>query len=306
MDRSTLAQQVESVERNVAFLQQEHRILLTGLRLEIRNLKKRCNELSCDLSERPPVRSREGEYKISQNSSHFHMFSQLCVIIDIELEEELLQARLLETEQHLAEQESAMVELRAELRKKGALASALQVRLRDEERRFLDELKRRSHKITTLSRDLRKQTDVAAQLSFQLHSAHFRLYHQTEDYEEDDEEEDDEGGAVQESEWTANSPWTSPVTAESTRQSRASGRMRRSERVRECVPRERVLGPEEPRSMPDPALFLYPFRHRLLPLHRSLGSHWSEGGLSRMSEARIGRFRDRPLREDIGPETTEL
>lgn len=43
MDRSTLAQQVESVERNVAFLQQEHRILLTGLRLEIRNLKKRCN-----------------------------------------------------------------------------------------------------------------------------------------------------------------------------------------------------------------------------------------------------------------------
>ncbi|KAG1970049.1 coiled-coil domain-containing protein 92 isoform X2 [Pimephales promelas] len=284
MDRSTLAQQVESVERNVAFLQQEHRILLTGLRLEIHNLKKRCNELSCDLSKRPPVRTQE----------------------DIEMEEELLQARLLETEQHLAEQESALVQLRVELRKKGALASALQVRLRDEERRFLDELKRRSHKITTLSRDLRKQTDVAAQLSFQLHSAHFRLYHQAEDFEEDDEEEEDDGGAMQESEWTANSPWTSPVMAENARQSRASGRMRRSERVRECVPRERVLGPEEPRPMPDPALFLYPFRHRLLPLHRSLGDPWSEGGLSRMSVARKGRFRNRPLREDIGPETTEL
>ncbi|XP_016374153.1 coiled-coil domain-containing protein 92-like isoform X2 [Sinocyclocheilus rhinocerous] len=267
MDRSTLTQQVESVERNVAFLQQEHRILLSGLRLEIRNLKKRCNELSCELSERPPVRSRE----------------------DIELEEELLQAQLLETEQHLAEQESTLVELRAELRKKGALASALQVRLRDEERRFLEELKRRSHKITTLSRDLRKQTDLAAQLSFQLHSAQFRLYHQAEDYEEEDEEEEDEGGTMQESEWTAKSP----VTAESPRQSRASGRVRRSERVRECVPRERVLGPQEARPMPDPALFLYPFRHRLLPLHRSLG-------------ARIGRFRERPLREDIGPETTEL
>ncbi|XP_016398678.1 coiled-coil domain-containing protein 92-like [Sinocyclocheilus rhinocerous] len=284
MDRSTLAQQVESVERNVAFLQQEHRILLSGLRLEIRNLKKQCSELSCELSERPPVRSRE----------------------DIDLEEELLQARLLETEQHLAEQESALVELRAELRKKGALASALQVRLQDEERRFLEELKRRSHKITTLSCDLRKQTDLAAQLSFQLHSAHFRLYHQTEEYEEEDEEEEDEGGTMQISEWTANSPWTSPVTAESARQSQASGRMRRSVRVRECVPRERVLGPEEARPMPDPALFLYPFRHRLLPLHRSLGGHWSEGGLSRMSEARIGRFRDQPLREDIGPETTEL
>ncbi|KAF4098286.1 coiled-coil domain-containing protein 92 isoform X2 [Onychostoma macrolepis] len=284
MDRSTLTQQVESVERNVAFLQQEHQILLSGLRLEIRNLKKRCNELSCELSERPPVRNRE----------------------DIELEEELLQAQLLETEQHLAEQESTLVELRAELRKKGALASAMQVRLRDEERRFLEELKRRSHKITTLSRDLRKQTDLAAQLSFQLHSAHFRLYHQTEDYEEEDEEEEDEGGTMQESEWTANSPWTSPVTAESPRQTRASGKVRRSERVRECVPRERVLGPEEARPMPDPALFLYPFRHRLLPLHRSLGGHWREGSLSRMPEARIGRFRDRPLREDIGPETTEL
>ncbi|KAG1970051.1 coiled-coil domain-containing protein 92 isoform X3 [Pimephales promelas] len=306
MDRSTLAQQVESVERNVAFLQQEHRILLTGLRLEIHNLKKRCNELSCDLSKRPPVRTQEGEYKISQNSSYSHTFPQLRVIIDIEMEEELLQARLLETEQHLAEQESALVQLRVELRKKGALASALQVRLRDEERRFLDELKRRSHKITTLSRDLRKQTDVAAQLSFQLHSAHFRLYHQAEDFEEDDEEEEDDGGAMQESEWTANSPWTSPVMAENARQSRASGRMRRSERVRECVPRERVLGPEEPRPMPDPALFLYPFRHRLLPLHRSLGDPWSEGGLSRMSVARKGRFRNRPLREDIGPETTEL
>uniref|UniRef100_A0A671QKA4 Coiled-coil domain-containing protein 92-like n=1 Tax=Sinocyclocheilus anshuiensis TaxID=1608454 RepID=A0A671QKA4_9TELE len=197
MDRSTLTQQVESVERNVAFLQQEHQILLSGLRLDIRNLKKRCNELSCELSERPPVRSREGEYQISQDSSHSHMFPQLHVFTDIELEEELLQARLLETEQHLAEQESTLVELRAELRKKGALASALQVRLRDEERRFLEELKRRSHKITTLSRDLRKQTDLAAQLSFQLHSAQFRLYHQAEDYEEEDEEEEDEGGTMQ-------------------------------------------------------------------------------------------------------------
>ncbi|XP_056587519.1 coiled-coil domain-containing protein 92 isoform X3 [Triplophysa dalaica] len=281
MDRSTLAQQVESVERNTEILQQEHRILLNGLRLEIRNLKKRCNDLSCDLSQRPPVRSRE----------------------DVEIEEALLQARLLETEQHLAEQETSLVELRAKLRRKGAAASALQVRLRDEERRFLEELKRRSHKITALSRDLRKQTDVAAQLSFQLHSAHFRLYHQAEDDEEEEEEE--EGGTmqVQESDWTSTSPCGSPVTAESTHQSRASGRMRRSERVRECVPRERVLGPEDPRPMPDPALFLYPFRHSFLPLHRSLGGHWRESGLS---ETRISRFKDRPMRKDIGPETTEL
>lgn len=46
MDTSTLTQQVESVERNIKFLQKEHQVLLTGLRLEIRHLKKRCNGLS--------------------------------------------------------------------------------------------------------------------------------------------------------------------------------------------------------------------------------------------------------------------
>lgn len=46
MDTGTLAQQVESVERNIKFLQKEHQVLLTGLRLEIRHLKKRCNGLS--------------------------------------------------------------------------------------------------------------------------------------------------------------------------------------------------------------------------------------------------------------------
>lgn len=93
----------------------------------------------------------------------------------------------MQTEHHLAEQECSQGELKTKLRHKGEQANALQVRLRDEERRFLEELKRRSHKITALSRDLHKQTDIAAQLTFQLHSARFRLYHQAE--EEDVEEE---------------------------------------------------------------------------------------------------------------------
>lgn len=100
----------------------------------------------------------------------------------------------MQTENHLAEQECSQGELKAKLRHKGEQASALQVRLRDEERRFLEELKRRSHKITALSRDLRKQTDIAAQLTFQLHSARFRLYHQAE--EEDKEEEGERGEKV--------------------------------------------------------------------------------------------------------------
>lgn len=113
---------------------------------------------------------------------------------DIAAEQEVLQARILQSEHHLAEQECSQGELKAKLRHKGEQASALQVRLRDEERRFLEELKRRSHKITALSRDLRKQTDIAAQLTFQLHSARFRLYHQAE--EEDKEEEGERGEKV--------------------------------------------------------------------------------------------------------------
>lgn len=111
---------------------------------------------------------------------------------DTAAEEQFLQAHLLHTERHLAEQECLQGELKAKLRHKGEQASALQVRLRDEERRFLEELKRRSHKITALSRDLRKQTDIAAQLTFQLHSARFHLYHQAEKEDEEKEEEEEE------------------------------------------------------------------------------------------------------------------
>lgn len=119
-------------------------------------------------------------------------FSDNLYILDIAAEEAFLQARLLQTEHNLAEQDCSQRELKAKLRHKGEQASALQVRLRDEERRFLEELKRRSHKITALSRDLRKQTDIAAQLTFQLHSARFRLYHQAEEEENKEEEEDGE------------------------------------------------------------------------------------------------------------------
>ncbi|XP_017348550.1 coiled-coil domain-containing protein 92 isoform X1 [Ictalurus punctatus] len=276
MDTCTVAQQVESVERNIAFLQKEHQVLLTGLRLEIRHLKKRCNDLSCELSKSSPERNRE----------------------DIVAEEEFLQARLLQTEHNLAEQECSQRELKAKLRHKGAQASALQVRLRDEERRFLEELKRRSHKITALSRDLHKQTDIAAQLTFQLHSARFRLYHQAE--EEDDEEEgerDKKGPGC-----LSSSPQVSTSRAEARHRSHCSARLRRSERVRECVPQERILGPEKPRPMPDPTLFLYPFTQRLLPLHISLGGHCGEGD----SQRRMGRLRTRAMREDTGPETTDL
>ncbi|KAF7697342.1 coiled-coil domain-containing protein 92 [Silurus meridionalis] len=288
MDTSNVTQQVESVERNIAFLQKEHQVLLTGLRLEIRHLKKRCNDLSCELSKSSAARNR----------------------VDIATEEEFLQARILQTEHHIAEQECSQGELKAKLRHKGEQASALQVRLREEERRFLEELKRRSHKITALSRDLRKQTDIAAQLTFQLHSARFRLYHQAEegegekDEEKKKEEEEERKGERGEKGPGCLSSFPQVLTArpEARHRSHCSARLRRSERVRECVPQERILGPEKPSPMPDPALFLYPFPQRLLPLHISLRGHCGEGD----SQRQMGRLRTRVTRDDTRPETTDL
>lgn len=43
MDAGRLEQQVANVERGIAFLKQEHLVLLTGLQQEITHLKKRCH-----------------------------------------------------------------------------------------------------------------------------------------------------------------------------------------------------------------------------------------------------------------------
>lgn len=43
MDERKLEQQVASVGRGIAFLEQEHLAMLTGLQLEITHLKRRCH-----------------------------------------------------------------------------------------------------------------------------------------------------------------------------------------------------------------------------------------------------------------------
>uniref|UniRef100_A0A3B5LYF9 Coiled-coil domain containing 92Ba n=1 Tax=Xiphophorus couchianus TaxID=32473 RepID=A0A3B5LYF9_9TELE len=188
-EESRLSHQIQSVERSVAFLRQEHLTLLHGLHLEILSLQKRCSEL-------------------------------------LE-EEEMLEARCKELETRLDEQEYTLGEFRKELGHKGALVGALRANLKEKERHFLEELKRRSHCSTVLNTELQKQTEAAAYLSFQLHAAKQKLQ------------------GVQ-------------LGAE------VSSRV---ERARECVPIEKVLGPAEPTAMPDPALFLQPRRHRARSRH---------------------------------------
>ncbi|KAL7831861.1 hypothetical protein AOLI_G00294090 [Acnodon oligacanthus] len=243
MDRSALARQVESVERSIVFLRQEQLTLLHGLHLEILSLQKRCTELTHELNMKPPGKSES----------------------EVQEEEEQLEARCREVEGRLQEQQQSQCELRTELTHKGALVGALRASLKEKERRFLEELKRRSHRSTALNTELQKQTEAAAYLSFQLHAARQKLQQQRRKQAALEKLPT----SIAEKPSTHSQPQQIPSVKPKRRSGSRPSSYLRAERARECVPRERVTGPEEPMAMPDPALFLRPRRSasRPRPLH---------------------------------------
>ncbi|KAL6078538.1 hypothetical protein STEG23_011107 [Scotinomys teguina] len=120
MDTVSLEHQIQSVQRHISFLKKEQMALLRDLHLEILRLQKRCSEEA----------SRELEKK--------------CRALESQLE-----ARA-----------AANAELRQEVAQREALVSALRCSLRSEERRFLEELRRRSHRATVLGTELQKHTEA--------------------------------------------------------------------------------------------------------------------------------------------------
>ncbi|XP_041100115.1 coiled-coil domain-containing protein 92-like [Polyodon spathula] len=195
-----------------------------------------------------------------------------CPLTEAEeqLREELAE-RCRRAEARLRDQERGNEDLRKELSHKGALVEALRSSLKEKERRFLEELKRRSHRVTVLNTELQKQSESAAYLSFQLHVARQKLHRQPP-------------------------PTTTTLPPPNLKPKRRSHKQsahalaaseRRSERVRDCVPREKVTGPEEPCAMPDPALFLYPRRHQ----HRQ-HSHSSQAATPPAGHRRAKAHRD--------------
>ncbi|XP_077422819.1 coiled-coil domain-containing protein 92 [Vanacampus margaritifer] len=243
-EESDMARQLESVERSVVFLRQEHLTLLHGLHMEIRSLQRRCSELSNDLKVKPPGRSQ----------------------IEIQEEEELLDVRCRDIGNRLCEQESTIGEIRKELSHKGALVGALRANLKEKERHFLEELKRRSHCSTILNTELQKQTEAAAYLSFQLHAAKQKLHHQRLQQRHalltraSGQGPQYGGEHISPQQLLPATSSASPVVKPKRKSTRAYSRM---ERARECVPMEKVTGPAEPAAMPDPALFLHPWRLRV-------------------------------------------
>lgn len=188
-------------------------------------------------------------------------------VSELQEEEELLEARCRQVESRLTERECTLAEIRKELSHKGALVGALRANLKEKERHFLEELKRRSHCSTILNTELQKQTEAAAYLSFQLHAARQKLHHQRMQQRQGllarANSQGAQYGAEQNSlfpQMPSGAAASSPAAVKPKRKStRASSRV---ERARECVPVEKVMGPAEPTAMPDPALFLHPRRHR--------------------------------------------
>ncbi|KAG1951727.1 coiled-coil domain-containing protein 92 [Pimephales promelas] len=240
----SLERQVEGVERSIVFLRQEQLSLLHGLHLEILSLQKRCTELTQELNLKPPGRS----------------------VADVHEEEKQLEAHCQEVEEQLQDQQEVQSDLRWELSQKSVLVGALRASLKEKERRFLDELKHRSHRTTVLNTELQKQTEAAAYLSFQLHSAKQKLAQQRQQQQQQRRRPAQLGTDKPPVHPSPQASASSPTVIKPKRRSssRPSSHLH-IERARECVPRERVTGPEEPMAMPDPALFLYPYRHRSRP-----------------------------------------
>ncbi|XP_051787146.1 coiled-coil domain-containing protein 92 isoform X2 [Erpetoichthys calabaricus] len=216
METVSLELQVESVERSIAFLRKEQMTLLRDLHLEVLSLQKRCAEVA---------------------------------------EETELNRCCQQAEARLWEQECYHRELGKELSHKGALVGALRASLKNKERHFLEELKRRSHKITVLNTELQKQSEAAAYLSFQLHAARQKLHQQHHQHPP---------SRVSDRRLV---PGPSLVTSINLKPKKRTyqppscmltASERRLERIRDCIPREKVMGPEEPAPMPDPSLFLHP------------------------------------------------
>lgn len=146
-------------------------------------------------------------------------------MLDRELEEK---CRVMEA--RLQEKEKDNLELRKELQHKETLVAALRSSLRSKERRFLEELKRRSHRVTILDTELQKQTEAAAYLSLQLHATAQRL------------------------------PGPRPPERPPAAPPADARPRRRGHRPHPRPPRPRDPAREEHDAMPDPALFLYTAR----------------------------------------------
>ncbi|XP_055023287.2 coiled-coil domain-containing protein 92 [Misgurnus anguillicaudatus] len=150
--RVTLENQLHSAQKNLLFLQQDHANTLKGLHAEIRRLQQHCTDLTYELTMRSSDAGDDGEARCRE-------LHQRCEELEVQLKAK--------------EQENT--ELLRDLEQKNAMISVLENTIREREKKYLDELKLKSHKLAVLSGELEQRASTIAYLTSQLHATKKRL-----------------------------------------------------------------------------------------------------------------------------------
>ncbi|XP_034025594.1 coiled-coil domain-containing protein 92 [Thalassophryne amazonica] len=148
----TLENQLHSAQNNLLFLQQDHANTLKGLHTEIRRLQQQCTELTYELTMRSGDSSDSGEVRCRE-----------------------LQRRCEELEAQLKKKEEENTELLRDLEQKNAMISVLENTIKEREKKYLEELKMKSHKLAVLSGELEQRASTIAYLTSQLHATKKKL-----------------------------------------------------------------------------------------------------------------------------------
>uniref|UniRef100_A0A3Q4H6S1 Coiled-coil domain containing 92 n=1 Tax=Neolamprologus brichardi TaxID=32507 RepID=A0A3Q4H6S1_NEOBR len=147
----TLENQLQSAQKNLLFLQQDHANTLKGLHAEIRRLQQQCTDLTYELT----IRSSDP----SGNEARCRELQRRC--------EEL--------EAQLKKKEEENTELLRDLEQKNAMISVLENTIKEREKKYLEELKMKSHKLAVLSGELEQRASTIAYLTSQLHATKKKL-----------------------------------------------------------------------------------------------------------------------------------
>ncbi|XP_061527325.1 coiled-coil domain-containing protein 92 [Phycodurus eques] len=147
-----LENQLHSAQKNLLFLQRDHADTLKGLHAEIRRLQQQCTDLTYELTSRSSDPSDSGEARSRE-----------------------LQRRCEELEAELKKKEEENTELLRDLEQKNAMIFVLENTIKEREKKYLEELKMKSHKLALLSGELEQRAGTIAYLTSQLHATKKKL-----------------------------------------------------------------------------------------------------------------------------------
>ncbi|XP_040843062.1 coiled-coil domain-containing protein 92 [Ochotona curzoniae] len=152
MAATNLENQLHSAQKNLLFLQREHASTLKGLHAEIRRLQQHCTDLTYELTVKSSGQTGDAASRSSE-----------------------LRQRCEELEAQLRLREDENQELLQELEQKNAMIAVLEHTMREREKKYLEELKGRSHKLSLLSSELEQRAGTIAYLTSQLHATKKKL-----------------------------------------------------------------------------------------------------------------------------------